>query len=208
MNVKKTLENLKKNRFEPYFLETKEEVPALLKSLLKKDSSVSVGGSETLKEVGALELLKSGDYQYLDRYAEGVNPREIFIKALSADAYLTSANAITEEGELVNVDGNSNRIAAICYGPESVIVVAGINKLVQSAEDGLKRIKKIAAPKNAKRLGCKTYCESFGVCKGVDGSITAGCGGEARICCNYLISGPQRHPGRIKVILVNEELGY
>lgn len=208
MNIEKALKNLEKNRFEPYFLETKEEVVPLLKKLLKKGCSVSVGGSETLKEVGALELLGNGDYEYLDRYAKGADPREIFIKALSADAYLTSANAISEEGELINVDGNSNRIAAICYGPESVIVVAGVNKLVENAEEGLKRIKRIAAPKNAKRLSCETYCASFGICKGAEGSITAGCGGEGRICCNYLISGPQRHAGRIKVILVNEELGY
>ena len=208
MNIEKTLENLKKNRFDPYFVESKEEVLPLLKSLLKEGCSVSVGGSETLKEVGAIELLKNGDYQYLDRYAEGVNPKEIFIKALSADAYLTSANAVTEAGELVNVDGNSNRIAAICYGPESVIVIAGVNKLVATAEEGLARVKKIAAPRNAKRLGCNTYCASFGICKGADGALTAGCGGEGRICCNYLISGPQRNAGRIKVILVNEELGY
>lgn len=211
MKIQEILENFKKNRFEPYYLEKKEEVVPLLKTLLKEGCSVSVGGSETLKQVGALDLMKNGSYQYLDRYEEGLSPeaiREIYIKALSADAYLTSANAVTERGELVNVDGNCNRIAAISFGPSNVIVVAGINKLVPDVDAGIKRIKTIAAPRNTKRLGCNTYCKEKGVCMGIDGSMTDGCQSEGRICCGYLISGPQRVPGRIKLILVGEELGY
>lgn len=211
MKIEAILENFRKNRYEPYYLEKKEEVVPFLKKLLKEGCTVSVGGSETLKEVGAIELLKSGNYRYLDRYQPGLTPeevRKVFLDALSAEVYLTSANAVTERGELVNVDGNCNRIAAICFGPESVIVVAGINKLVPDVEAGIKRVKKIAAPLNTKRLGCKTYCKETGVCKGIDGGMTDGCSSEGRICCDYLISGPQRHAGRIKLILVGEELGY
>ncbi len=211
MKIEAILENFKKNRYEPYYLERKEEVGPLLKKLLEEGCSVSVGGSETLKQVGALELLKEGPYQYLDRYQEGLSAdeiRKIFLDALSADFYLTSANAVTEQGELVNVDGNCNRIAAISFGPKNVIVVAGINKLVPNVEEGIKRIKRIAAPLNTKRLGCNTYCKEKGVCMGVNGSMTDGCRSEGRICCGYLISGPQRVPGRIKLILVGETLGY
>ena len=209
--IEKVLENLKKNRMDAYFAASKEDVVPLVKELVQEGASVASGGSMTLKETGVAELLRSGYYQFFDRTAPGISLEEkekIERETFSADAFFCSANAITEQGELVNVDGTANRIAAIAYGPKSVIVVAGINKIVKNVEEGIRRVKTIAAPLNTKRLSCKTYCEKEGHCMGLDGDLTAGCASPERICCSYLICGPQRAKNRIKVILVNEELGF
>lgn len=209
--IEKVLENLRKNRMEAHYVATKEDVVPLVKELVKEGSSVASGGSMTLKETGVAELLRSGFYRFSDRTAPNVTPEEkerIEREAFFADAFFCSANAITEQGELVNVDGTANRVAAIAYGPKSVIVVAGINKIVKDVEEGIRRVKTIAAPLNTKRLSCDTYCNKAGHCLGLNGDLTAGCASPGRICCSYLICGPQRFENRIKVILVGEELGY
>lgn len=209
--IAKVIENLKKNNMDAYYLESKKEVLPLIRELLPEGSTVSCGGSVTLAETGVMELLRSGYYDFLDRARPGITPEEVqqvYRDTFSADGYFCSANAITMQGELVNVDGNSNRIAALLFGPKTVIVVAGINKIVANAEEGFKRIKTIAAPQNTKRLDCKTYCLEKGVCVAAEGTLGSGCGSKDRICRNYLVCGPQRIPGRIKVLLVNEELGY
>ncbi len=211
MNIEKVLENLKKNNMDVYYVETREEVVPLVQGLMREGSTVSIGGTQTIKETGVLDLLRSGKYNFLDRSREGITPEEVkqlYRDTFSADTYLCSANAITEDGELVNVDGNANRIAALLYGPDSVIVVAGVNKIVKDVESGFRRVKEVAAPPNTKRLGCDTYCREKGVCVALEGGIGTGCASKQRICCNYLVCGPQRIPGRIKVILVNENLGY
>ncbi len=205
--LERTASALEKNRMKAYILESKEEAVPLIKSIVKKGSTVSCGGSESLVQCGAMELLKSGEYKFIDRNAYE-DKRQAYIDAYGADAYFCSANAVTEDGFLYNADGNSNRISAIAYGPESVIMVVGANKIVRNLEDAFKRVKEKAAPPNAKRLSCATFCREKGVCKGVDGKMTDGCGSEERICCNYLISGPQRQKDRIKVILVMEDLGF
>ena len=130
--------------------------------------------------------------------------------AFCADAYLTSSNAITEQGELFNVDGNCNRVAAMLFGPKSVIVVAGYNKIVANLEEAVLRLKKVAAPANCIRLNRDTYCAHAGECKGVCGSMTEGCSSPDRICAGYTVIAKQqpKYAGRIKVILVGEELGY
>lgn len=209
--IVKAMENLRKNNMEVYFAATKADVVPLVKQLVPEGATVSAGGSVSLQESGVMELLRSGRYNFLDRAREGITPAEIeqvYRDTFSADCFFCSANAITTRGELVNVDGNSNRIAALLFGPKNVIVVAGINKLVKDVPEGFARIKKVAAPKNTRRLGCNTYCNKTGECVAVYGDATMGCAGDARICRNYLVCGPQRIPGRIKVILVNEELGY
>lgn len=211
MNIEKVLENLKKNRMEAYLVETGEEVVPLVEKLLPAGAVVSCGGSVTLAETGVMELLRSGKYEFLDRARPGITPEEVqqvYRDTFSADGFFCSANAITENGELVNVDGNANRIAAMVFGPKAVIVVAGVNKIVPDAEAGFKRIKEAAAPQNTRRLGCKTYCHETGVCVAPEGGLATGCGSDDRICCDYLVMGPQRQQGRIKVILVKEELGY
>ena len=140
-----------------------------------------------------------------------MDPREAYLKAFSADAYFCSSNAVTENGELYNVDGNSNRIAAISYGPKSVIMIVGYNKIVKNIDEAIKRVKTICAPKNCERLDINSYCNSKGECKSYlieNPEICDGCSSDTRICCNYLISSRQRHKDRIKVILVPEILGY
>ncbi|HIZ19391.1 MAG TPA: lactate utilization protein [Firmicutes bacterium] len=212
LQIRKTMENLRKNRMEAFYVPTAAEVPEQVASLLNVGDTVAVGGSMTLEQAGVMDLLRSGKYRFLDRYAPGLTPeqvRQVFLDSFSADAYLCSANAVTMNGELYNVDGNSNRVAAICYGPRSVIIVAGCNKLVPDLKAAFQRVKLTAAPANAARLGCATYCASAGVCQGLDEEApTAGCGTQARICCNYVVSACQREAGRIKVILVGEPLGY
>lgn len=209
--IEKVLENLRKNRMEAYFVERREEVVPLIKTLIREGDTVGLGGSMTLQETGVLELLRSGAYHFLDRAREGITPEEVqqvYRDTFAADAFFCSANAITEQGELFNVDGNCNRIAAISFGPKSVIVVAGVNKIVPDLEGAVRRLKTVAAPKNTKRLSCKTYCLEKGHCMGLEGGMTEGCASPDRICCTYMVCGHQRIANRIKVILVNEELGY
>lgn len=212
IDIKKTMANLEKNNMQPYFVETKEEVIPLIKSLINKGESISHGGSETLKAIGAIELFKNGDYDYIDRSGlEGEELRQSYIRAFGCDTYFTSSNAITENGELYNVDGNSNRVACIVYGPRQVIVVAGINKIVKNIDEAVERVKKAAAPPNTQRLNCKTPCAVTGKCISLNKDnpfICDGCESPQRICCNYVISAKQRHKDRIKVIIVNENLGY
>ena len=212
MNIEKTIKNLEKNGFKPYFVETKEEVLPLVKSLINKGESVSNGGSESLKETGIFDLIKNGDYNFIDRSGlEGEELRQAYIKAFGCDTYFCSSNAVTENGELYNVDGNSNRVACIVYGPKQVIMVVGVNKLVKNIDDAVKRVKCIAAPKNTNRLEIDTPCRVSGECislKNQSSELCSGCGGDTRICCNYVVSAKQRHKNRIKIIIVNESLGY
>lgn len=204
----RTAKALEKNNMKPYICETKEDAFEIVRSLLTKGETVSTGGSVSLQECGVIDLLKSGDYNYLDRTGlEGEALQKLYRDCFFADSYLCSSNAVTEDGYLYNVDGNSNRVSAITFGPKQVIMVVGMNKVVRNIDDAAKRVKSIAAPANTKRLGCDTYCEKAGVCVGVDGCMTDGCDG-ARICCNYVISAKQRIKDRIKVILVKENLGF
>lgn len=212
MDIKKTMANLEKNNMQPYFVETKEEVIPLIKTLITDGESISHGGSETLKEIGAIDLFKSGAYDYIDRTGlEGEALRQSYIRAFGCDTYLTSVNAVTENGELYNVDGNSNRVACIVYGPKQVIAVVGINKIVQDINAAVTRVKTVAAPPNTKRLSCKTPCAVTGECISLNQKnpmLCDGCESQQRICCNYVISAKQRHKNRIKVIIVNQNLGY
>ncbi len=210
--INRTGENLKKNNMEFYYAPTKADVRDIVKSLLKKGDTITHGGSVSMAECGIKELISSPEYNYMDRTK--VPPEEIkdfYRKSFFADVYISSANAITEDGVLYNVDGNSNRVAAIAYGPESVIIIAGYNKIVKNLEQAEIRVKTEAAPPNCVRLNCGTYCAETGECVSLanpDRQIYDGCKGDGRICCNYLISAQQRHKGRIKVIIVGEELGY
>ena len=163
---------------------------------------------------GITELLKCGDYNYLDRTVPGLTAeqkQEIYRKAFFADVYLTSANAITENGLLFNTDGNSNRVAAIMYGPTSVVVVAGYNKIVADLDEAFLRLRTVASPKNTVRLNCATPCAKTGKCISLNNENSKfgdGCKSPQRICCNYTVTAQQRNKDRIKVIIVGEELGY
>ncbi len=214
LKIEKTMKALEAHNMAAFYVPTKEAAVEKVKELLHEGDTVSSGGSMSLKEAGVIELLRSGRYNYLDRDAEGITPEqkdEIHRKSFSADAYLCSSNAVTMQGELLNVDGSSNRTPNLLYGPKSVILVVGYNKIVRNMEDAVRRVKSVAAPANAVRLSCDTYCAKTGECialaKG-EKDIEAGCDSPSRICCNYVVSSYQRIKGRIKVILVGEELGY
>ena len=202
---------LERNRMQGYYVPTRQEVPAKVAELMHDGDTVTVGGSMTLEQCGVMELLRSGRYHFLDRTAPRLTPeqvRQVYIDGFGSDALLCSANAITLNGELYNVDGNSNRVAMLAFGPRSVIVVAGCNKIVPDLQAAQQRVKQIAAPENAERLSCDTYCAHKGTCQGLSGGMTDGCHSPGRICCTYLVQAHQREAGRIKVILVGEELGY
>lgn len=211
--INMTMQKLRKNNMAAYYVETKDEVVELLKTLMNEGETVTHGGSETLKACGVIDLLNSGAYHYLDR-SKALTPEEvekIYRDAYFADTYLGSANAVTESGLLYNVDGNSNRVSAYLYGPKQVILICGWNKIVKDLDEATYRVKAYASPQNTKRLGCDTYCANAGECLSIgrDASYMCdGCRSEGRICCNYVISARQRHKDRIKIIFVGEELGY
>ena len=212
--VEKTIENLKRNKMAAYYVDTKEDACELVKSLINKGDVVSCGGSVTLKQTGVYDLITSSDYRFLDRSAPGMTREQvedIYRQTFCADVFFTSSNAVTEHGELYNVDGNSNRVAAILYGPKSVIVVCGINKLVKNIDEAIYRVKTKAAPPNTVRLGIDTYCAKTGQCVSLskeNPELCEGCHGDGRICCNYVVCAQQRHFERIKVIIIGEEYGY
>lgn len=211
--INKTIEHLRRHNIETCFVETKDKVIPLLEMMMKEGETVTHGGSETLKQCGVIDLLNSGAYNYLDR-SKASTPEEaaeIMRGAYTADTYLSSANAITEGGQIFNVDGNSNRVSAICFGPKQVILICGYNKIVKDLDEAVVRLKTIASPMNTKRLGCDTYCSREGECLAMGRSASYmcdGCRSPQRICCNYVITAFQRDKDRMKVILVGEELGY
>lgn len=200
--AKELIKNFKKRNIEAYFVETAELACQKAVDLIKVKSTISWGGSMTLKEIGLLEKLSQQDYNLLDRaQAENYQAKEkIYHQALSADYYLMSANAITQTGKLVNIDGNGNRLAALIYGPKNVIIVAGMNKITKDLESALKRVKNQAAPPNSMRLNQSTPCAKTGQCHN--------CQVEDTICCQTVITRRSRQKNRIKVILVGEELGF
>lgn len=201
--VKRTIENLEKSNMNGYYVEDEKKLLEKVEELLHEGSTVSVGGSMTLFETGVIELLRNGKYNFLDRYKEGLtaeNIKEIFRKSFFSDTYLVSSNALTEEGELYNVDGSGNRVAAMIYGPDQVIVVVGINKIVKNVEEAIKRNREMAAPANCKRLNRNTPCAQVGYCMD--------CKSNERICNEYVLIRRQNIKGRIKVIIVGKELGY
>ena len=210
--IKITMEALKENNMVPFYAENKEEALEILKGLIKENDLIGLGGSMTLKEIGATALVRGGGYNIIDRYDENLTAEErmeCLRKALLSDVFLTSSNAISEKGELINVDGFGNRGAALVYGPKSVVVVVGKNKIVKNAEEGFKRIKEIAAPKNCQRLAKNNYCAFKNECMAISSdSLSSGCKSESRICCSYIVQSYQLIKDRIKVIICNEDLGY
>lgn len=206
-SAKKALEG---NNISAFIAKDSKEAVEIAKSLLKSGETISFGGSQSIKESGVMDMLMSGDYNVLDRSKckTREETEELYRKSFFADSYFCSSNAVTLNGELYNVDGNSNRVAAICYGPRSVVMIVGYNKIVKDLDEAVKRVKRIAAPYNTKRLDCQTYCLKTGECVGINGDMPTGCKSDGRVCCNYVVSARQRIKGRIKVILVGEKLGY
>ncbi len=191
---------LRQNRMEAHVLQSRKEVLPLLQQLLPKGGTVAHGGSVTLAECGVIDLLRSADYHYLDRFAEGADAGQIARESFFADCYLSSVGAVTENGELYAVDARGNRVAALIFGPSQVIVIAGYNKLVSTREQARQRNFMISAPANTHRIGLKTPCATTGKCHE--------CQSPDRICCAEVVLGPQFEAGRITVLLVCEDLGF
>ena len=212
--MEKLLRNLEKNNMKGYFVENTEEACELVKSLICEGDTVTFGGSMTLYESGVFDVLNSGKYNLLDRNRPGISKDEInkiYREAYFADCYFASTNAITEDGCLYNVDGNANRVSAMLYGPKSVIVLVGKNKIVKNLDEAVRRVKTEAAPKNCVRLNCDTPCQKTGECISLSmdsPEACDGCGTDARICCNYVVMAHQRVKDRVKVIIINQDLGY
>ncbi len=205
LRMERCAEALRNNNIYCECAENCEEALDIITGLIKPGDTVAVGGSMSLFEAGVITLLRSGAYNFMDRYAPNLSAeekQEIFIKSFSADHYFMSSNAITEKGELYNVDGIGNRVAALIYGPKSVIIVAGYNKIVRDLDEAKKRVCEIAAPANAVRLGINTPCSQIGKC--------VNCQSSSRICAHSVTVSHQMesYKDRIKVILVGEELGY
>ncbi len=201
LRAEKAMENLRKNRIETFYVNNRDEALDLVKDIIPEGAVCRVGGSRTLHEAGIIELLEKGDYNFRDSHS--VRPEEmpkVQREAFSADYFLASANAITEQGEIYNVDGIGTRVAPIIFGPENVILVVGTNKIVANMDEAVSRLEHLAAPANAQRIGCDTPCTKVGYC--------VHCKNPQRICCSYVTLGYQRIPDRIKVIFVGEHLGY
>ena len=197
----KVVRNLKKHFFDAYYVDTAAEARALALSLIPQGGSVSWGGSVTAEQIGLTQALREGDYNALDRdMFSGEERMEAMRKALLCDNYVMGANAISEDGQLVNIDRVGNRVAAMCYGPKNVIVVAGINKVAPTVEDAVKRARHTAAPINMQRFEGTTGCSASGACSNC---FTPDC------LCSYIVTTRISRPaGKIKVILVGEELGF
>lgn len=197
------IKNLEKRQMTGYYCAEKEEAVKTAMSLTKPGTTVSFGGSMTLIESGAMDALKNrSDIHLIDR-SLAKSPEEIkqaYRDSFCADTYFMSSNAITADGQLVNIDGNGNRVAALIYGPDQVIILAGMNKIVSTVEDAVQRVRNFATPPNCIRLSKQTPCAATGVC--------GDCFSNDCICNQIVITRRSGTPGRIKVILIGEELGY
>lgn len=196
------VKNLKKRHFDAVYCDTKEEALHQALAWIPEESTVGWGGATSAQQLGLMAALNAGNYQTLDRdKCETMHEREeIARKCLSADVFLTGANALSMDGQMVNIDGNGNRVAAIIYGPGSVVVIAGMNKVVDTLEDAITRARTVAAPINQQRFGLNNPCTVTGTC--------ADCKSETCICNHIVITRHCRPAGRIKFILVGEELGF
>lgn len=200
--AKSIIHKLEARKMEGYYCPDKESAKAKVLELIGPNKKVvTYGGSMSLDEIGVKEAVEEAGHDLLrrEKYVTPEEKRECFAKQTLADVFMMSTNAITLDGELVNIDGSGNRVACLSFGPNEVIVVAGMNKVVSNVEEGIARSRNFAAPPNTVRLGCDTPCAKIGQC----GNCL-----DDTICCQIVVTRASRVPGRIKVILVGEELGY
>lgn len=202
-NVANTIiKNMEKRQMKGYYCPDSESALKKVLELIPEGASIGWGGSMTLSEIGIQQAVCEGNYEVYNRDLAKTpeEQKEVYRQICGCDYYLMSTNAITLNGELVNVDGRGNRVAFLCFGPENVIVIAGMNKVTTDVEDGLKRVRNMAAPPNCVRLNRNTPCSVTGKC--------ADCLSPDSICASTVITRKSMIPGRIHVILVGEELGY
>lgn len=196
------VKNLRSRHFDAYYCENKEEALVKALELIPEGASVGWGGALSAQQIGLIDAIRQGNYTAIDRdvVSDPVEKKKVMKQALLADVFIAGANALSLDGQMVSIDGNGNRVAAIVYGPESVIVIAGMNKVVDSLELAVHRARTVAAPMNMQRFHLQTPCDVTGSC--------ANCRSEGCICNQILITRNSKPAGRIKVILVGEELGF
>ena len=192
------IKGLQSRNMTGYYAEDKEAALKQALELIEENSTISMGGCMSAHEIGLVQALQEGNYQYLDR--SKMEPREGLLAAYDSDVFLSSANAMTSDGILVNIDGNSNRVSCIAQGPRKVVFIVGLNKVCDDLDGAMKRARNVAAPCNAQRFDIKTPCRETGKC--------FDCKSPDTICCQFLITRYSRHTDRIHVILVNENLGF
>lgn len=196
---KKVIKGLESRQMSGYYAADKEEALKIALSLIPEGSTVTMGGAMSAHEIGLPQALAEGNYNFIDR-DKMEDKRAAMLAAYDADFFLASANAMTEDGVIVNIDGNANRVSAIAQGPRHVIFIVGMNKICDDVDGALKRARNVAAPINAQRFGLNTPCTKTGSCMD--------CKTPDTICCQFLITRYSKHPGRIHVILVNDYLGF
>lgn len=192
------IKGLKSRNMTGYYAEDKEAALKLALSLIPEGSQIAMGGCTSAVEIGLIDALKTGPYHYIDRATMGA--REGLLAAYDSDIFLSSVNAMTDDGILVNIDGNANRVSCIAQGPRKVLFIVGMNKICSDLDSAMKRARNIAAPLNTQRFDINTPCRKTGKCYDCKSADT--------ICCQFLITRFSRHTGRISVILVNDDLGF
>ena len=197
--AEKVIKGLQSRNMTGYYAPDREAALKIALDLIPEGSTITMGGATSAHEINLPETLQEGNYTFIDRDAYE-DKREAMLLAYDADVFLSSANAITEDGVLINNDGNANRVSAIAQGPRKVIFIVGMNKVCPDADSAMKRARNVAAPINAQRFGLSTPCAKTGACMD--------CKSPDSICCQFLITRRSLHPGRIHVILVNDVLGF
>lgn len=197
--AQKVIKGLASRNMSGYYAATKEEALQVALGLIDEGATVAMGGAMSAVEIGLVDALKQGPYDFIDRN-EWEDKRAAMLAAYDADVYLSSVNAMTEDGVLVNIDGNANRVSALAQGPKKVVFIVGMNKVCSDVDGACKRARNVAAPINAQRFGLATPCAKTGAC--------ADCKSMDTICCQFLITRFSKHEGRIHVVLVNDTLGF
>ena len=192
------IKGLESRNMSGYYAADKEAAVKQALELIPEGSSIAMGGCASAHEIGLIKVLEDGNYNYINR--DKLSPREGLLAAYDADIFLSSANAITSDGVMVNIDGNSNRVSCIAQGPRTVVFIVGMNKVCSDLDAAMKRARNVAAPANAQRFEVKTPCKTTGKC--------FDCKSPDTICCQFLITRYSRHKNRIHVILVNDTLGF
>ncbi|MCB5386865.1 lactate utilization protein [Blautia glucerasea] len=192
------IKGLESRNMSGYYAADKEAAVKQALELIPEGSSIAMGGCASAHEIGLIKVLEDGNYNYINR--DKLSPREGLLAAYDADIFLSSANAITSDGVMVNIDGNSNRVSCIAQGPRKVVFIVGMNKVCSDLDAAMKRARNVAAPANAQRFEVKTPCKTTGKC--------FDCKSPDTICCQFLITRYSRHKNRIHVILVNDTLGF
>ena len=195
------VKNLRSRHYDAYYCDTKEAALEKALEIIPKGATVGWGGAMSAQQIGLLDAMNNGEYNAIDR-DKAPNPEErkkAMKNCLLADVFITGANALSMDGQMVNIDGNGNRVAAIVYGPESIVVIAGMNKVMDSIDAAVIRARTVAAPMNKQRFALQTPCEVTGTC--------GDCKSEGCICNQILVTRNSKPAGRIKVILVGEKLG-